>query len=94
MITIKNNYSGAGFDYTNEAGNCTASGDYRKENGKIVSININGQYTKDEKTCSFWANSDSAGNVNISGVPAAFLADVATEVAEIVAEVVSHNEEE
>ena len=93
MITTKNNFSGANFDYTNEAGNCTASGEYRKENDVIVNININGQFVKDENTYNFWANRDAAGNVNISGVPASVIADVAAEVAEIISEIENPNEE-
>lgn len=80
MITIKNEFSGASFDYSNEK-NCTANGEYRSENGSIASININGMY--DSK--SFWAGRDSSGNVNISGVPVAAIAGVAGEVATIIA---------
>jgi len=50
-------------------------------------VNVNGQFTKNEQTVNFWANRDNAGNVNVSGVPASFLADVAAEVAEIISEV-------
>lgn len=80
MITIKNEFSGASFNYSNE-NNCTANGEYRSENGSIVNININGYY--DNK--SFWAGRDSAGNVNISGVPVSVIAGVAGEVAAIIA---------
>ena len=50
-------------------------------------ININGQITKDETVYNFWANRDAAGNVNVSGVPASLIAEVAEDVAEIIAEV-------
>lgn len=80
MIEIKNSFSGASFDYTNE-NNCTASGEYRCENGAIVNININGRYAERN----FWASRDSAGNVNISGVPVSIIAGVAAEVAVIIA---------
>lgn len=95
MITTKNNFSGANFDYASQ-NPCTATGEYRCEEGAIVNININGQLTKDEKTYNFYANRDASGNVNISGVPASVIADVAAEVATIVAEVeeiVNPNEE-
>ena len=94
MITTKNNFSGANFDYTNEGNTCSASGEFRNENNKLVSININGQYTKDETVYNFWANRDSAGNVNVSGVPASVIADVAGEVAEIISEIDSANSNE
>ena len=86
MITINSIYSGASFSYANE-GVCTANGEFRKENGNIVSININGQYTSGGTAYNFWANRDASGNVNISGVPASVIAGVATEVATIIAEV-------
>ena len=87
MITINNNFSGASYSYTNENGNCTASGEYRKENDVMVNISINGQIVKDEKTYNFWANRDAAGNINVSGVPSGVLPDVANEVAAIVDEI-------
>ena len=86
MITTKNTFSGAGFDYTSE-NNCAANGEYRVENGVLINININGQITKDETVYNFWANRDAAGNVNVSGVPASLIAEVAEDVAEIIAEV-------
>lgn len=85
MIKINNTFSGASFAYTGEI--CTANGEYRIENGKLVSVNVNGQYTKNDSTYNFWANRDAAGNVNVSGVPAGVIADVAAEVAEIISEV-------
>lgn len=90
MITKKNQFSGASFDYTNE-NNCVASGEFRYEGDKLVSVNINGQITKEETTRSFWANMDSAGNVNISGVPADMIADVAVCVADIITEIKNSN---
>ncbi len=86
MITVKNSFSGANFDYSSQSG-CTASGEYRCENDKVVNISINGRLAKDEVEYNFWANCDAAGNVNISGVPAVVIADVAAEVAAIISEV-------
>lgn len=82
MITTKNNFSGANFEYTSESG-CTANGEYRCENGNIVSVNVNG--TIDGKN--FWASRDAAGNVNISGVPVSIIAKVAAEVENIMVEI-------
>lgn len=87
MITKNNTFSGASYSYENESKTCTASGEYRTENGTLSNININGQLAKDGATYNFWAVRDAQGNVNISGVPATVIADVAAEVAEIVAEV-------
>ena len=86
MITKNNTFTGANFQYTNES-NCTATGEYRTENDKLVSININGQYVDGDATYNFWANQDNTGNVNISGVPASVISDVADEVALIIADV-------
>lgn len=83
MLTLKNRFSGANYEYSNE-GVCTANGEFRCENDKIVNISITGQLVKDEATLTFWANRDASGNVNISGVPASAIAEVATEVAAIV----------
>lgn len=85
MIKKKNTFGGASFDYTSENGNCVASGEYRIENGQIVSISINGQLTKEEKAYRFSAGIDINGNVNISGVSFVVIADVAAEVAAIIA---------
>ncbi len=82
MITTKNNYTGANYEYTGQEG-CTANGEYRCENGNIVSANVNGSL--DGK--SFFANRDAAGNVNISGVPVSLIAKVATEVENIMVEI-------
>ena len=87
MITKKNEFSGASFDYENAKKTCTASGEYRHENDKLSSVNINGQLTQDKTSYGFWANCDAAGNVNISGVPAVAIAAVAAEVATIISEI-------
>ena len=92
MIITKNQFNGANFDYTSE-NNCTASGELRREDDKLVNVNINGKFVKDEVEYNFWANLDPSGNVNISGVPASVLADVAAEVAEIISEIENPNEE-
>lgn len=94
MITVKNSFSGANFDYTSSENSCTASGEYRYENDQLVSININGSITKDDVAYNFWANRDAAGNVNISGVPVVVLAEVASEVAETISEIVGENASE
>jgi hypothetical protein len=86
MLTLKNRFSGANFEYDSKAG-CTANGEFRCEDDKIVNISINGQITKEETSYNFWANCDAQGNVNISGVPAAVIADVAENVATIIEEV-------
>lgn len=93
MITTKNNFSGADFDYRNNAETCFSTGEFRYDGEKLSSVNINGQLTKDEVTYNFWANMDSVGNVNISGVPAIVIADVAAEVAEIISEIENQNAE-
>lgn len=82
MITTKNNFAGANFEYTGQEG-CTANGEYRCENGNIVSVSVNG--TLDGKN--FWVSRDAAGNVNISGVPVSIIAKVATEVENIMTEI-------
>lgn len=87
MITKKNVFSGASFDYENAKKTCTASGEYRHEDGKLSSVNINGQLTQDKTSYGFWASCDAAGNVNISGVPAVAIAAVAAEVATIISEI-------
>ena len=86
MLTLKNRFSGANFEYDSKAG-CIANGEFRCEDDKIVNISINGQITKEETSYNFWANCDAQGNVNISGVPAAVIADVAENVATIIEEV-------
>lgn len=86
MITKISTFSGADFRYTNES-NCTATGEYRVENGKLVSVNANGQYDEDGRSYSFWAKLDASGNINVSGVPASVLTPVAEQVEELVAEI-------
>jgi len=85
MIEINNPYFGANFSHTGQ--NCTATGDYRVENGALKHVNISGSYTKDENVYGFSANRDEAGNVNISGVAGPVLTEVAVEVSAIIAEV-------
>lgn len=87
MITKKNVFSGANFDYANGKDTCTATGEYRYEGEKLSSVNINGQLTQDKTSYGFWANCDAAGNVNISGVPAVAIAAVAAEVSTIISEI-------
>lgn len=91
MVTKKNEFSGAAFEYVNDEKTCTASGEYRRENGNLSSVNINGQFAQDKASHGFWANCDAAGNVTISGVPVIAIAAVAAEAATIIAEI---NEEE
>ena len=86
MITTNNTYSGASFSYEGE--NATANGDFRVENGNLVSINASGSY----EDVTFWANRDAAGNVNINGVPLAKLTEVAAVVETIFNEVEQLNE--
>ena len=86
MITTNNTYSGASFQYEGE--NATANGDFRVENGNLVSINASGSY----EDVTFWANRDAAGNVNINGVPLAKLTEVAAIVETIFNEVEQLNE--
>ncbi len=83
MVTIKNTFSGATFDYANE-GVCTASGEYRVEDGHIVNISITGSLVDEDPALQFWANRDAQGIVNISGVPATAIAEAAAEVAAII----------
>lgn len=86
MLTTRNSTFGANFDYTND-NNCTASGEYRCENGVLRSVNINGQYVDGETSYNFFAGRDEAGNINLSGIPADVVAAVAAAVALIIAEV-------
>ena len=48
MITTKNDYRGAGYDYTSEK--CTAYGDYRISGEVMQYISVNGQYVKNDVT--------------------------------------------
>ena len=85
MIEIINPYSGANFTHSGK--NCDATGDFRVENGAIKHICIAGHYTKGQDVYAFTADRDDQGNVNIAGVPAGVLKDVAESVAGIVADV-------
>lgn len=85
MIEIINPYSGANFTHSGK--NCNATGDFRVENAAIKHIGIAGHYTKGQDVYAFTADRDDQGNVNIAGVPAGVLKDVAEAVAGIVADV-------
>ena len=85
MITTNNTFSGA--TYTHSGENCTATGEWRRENNVITSISISGTYNGEGRTVPFYASRDANGSVNISGVPAAFIVSVATEVATIISEI-------
>jgi len=86
MITQNNISSSVDYSYTNES-NCTATGKYQIENGVLSTVDINGQYHDGNNGYNFFANRDSEGNVNFSGVPASVIAPVAVEVAEILHEI-------
>lgn len=86
MIEKTNTFSGAGFTYTNE-GSCIASGEFKRENGVLVSASINGQFAKGDETRSFWATLNQEGNLQVNGVPPAFIVAVSTEVAKAIAEI-------
>ena len=47
MLTTKNTYSGAGFDYSNTG--FVVNGDWKVEDGVLVSVNFNGIYTGKKK---------------------------------------------
>ena len=87
MITKKNQFSGASFDYANDKKTCIASGEYRHENGKLVKVDVNGRLTKDKVEYPFYANVAADGHVNISGVAVEAIADVAAQVSAIVSEI-------
>ena len=95
MITTNNTYSGASFSYEGE--NATANGDFRVENGNLVSINASGTCEDNNNgtpnNVSFWANRDAAGNVNINGVPLSKLTEVVAIVETIFNEVEQLNEQ-
>lgn len=86
MIEKKHDFFVGQYGYTNEK-NCTADVEAKYENNILVSININGVFTKDEVKNNFWASVDASGNVNISGVPSAILSDVASACEAIIEEV-------
>ena len=85
MFTKRNNFNGASFDYENGA--CKASGEFRFAESNLNSVNINGNYEKDGKENAFWASRDMNGNINLNGVPAEIIIEVATEVAAIIAKI-------
>lgn len=86
MLNTKNTYSGAGFDYTNTG--FVANGDFKVEEGVLVSVNFNGIYTdKKKEEHYFYGNRDASGSVNISGVQTALLPIIAKEVSSILEEV-------
>lgn len=87
MITKKNQFSGASFDYTNDKKTCVASGEYRFENGVLSRVDMNGRLTKDKTEHTFWANVAADGKVNISGVSIEALADVSANVASAISEI-------
>lgn len=84
-FTKRNNFNGASFDY--ESGACKASGEFRFAESNLNSVSINGNYEKDGKKNDFWASRDTNGNINLSGVPAEIIIEVATEVAAIIAKI-------
>lgn len=86
MLTTKNTYSGAGFDYSNTG--FVVNGDWKVEDGMLVSVNFNGIYTdKKKEEHYFYGSRDVNGSVNISGVQTALLATIAKEVSSILEEV-------
>lgn len=85
MITTKNDYRGAGFDYTSEK--CTAYGDYRISGEVMQHISVNGQYVKNDVTYPFTANRSEGGNMAMSGAPEEVFAEIAREVDIIIREV-------
>jgi len=86
MLNTKNTYSGAGFDYSNTG--FTANGDFKVEEGVLVSVNFNGIYTdKKKEEHYFFGSRDANGSVNISGVQTALLPVIAKEVSTILEEV-------
>ena len=91
-FSTRNNFNGASFDYENGA--CKASGEFRYVESNLNSVNINGNYTKSGSQYNFWAIRDMNGNLNLNGVPAAVIVDVATEVAAIVAKIEALNSAE
>lgn len=90
-FATRNNFNGASFDYENGA--CRASGEFRYVESNLNSVNINGNYTKSGSQYNFWAGRDMNGNLNLNGVPAAVIVEVATEVVAIVAKIEALNAE-
>ena len=86
MLTTKNTYSGAGFDYSNTG--FVVNGDFKCEDGVLVSVNFNGIYTdKKKEEHYFYGSRDANGSVNISGVQTSLLPTIAKEVSTILEEV-------
>lgn len=85
MLTTKNNYTGAQFDYENEG--CRASGDFRFNDGDLKAVNITGTITKDNVSYTFSAVRDEFGNVNIYGASSIIIKEAAIEVAAIIDEI-------
>lgn len=90
-FATRNNFNGASFDYENGA--CRASGEFRFVESALNSVQINGNYTKSGTQYNFFASRDASGNLNLNGVPAAVIVEVATEVAAIVAKIEALNAE-
>lgn len=87
MITTQNPYSGASFTFENGLTTCSATGEFRCENNAIVAVTFNGTFRKNETVYGFWGQRDAGGNVQVNGVPAAVLTEVAAEVTQIIEEV-------
>lgn len=86
----RNSYNGADFDYENGA--CMASGAFRFNEASLESVDITGSLTKADVTYAFTARRDNQGNVNIYNVhDYRVLAEVATEVAAIIAKIEALN---
>ncbi len=95
MFKTSNHYNGAQFEYENESGSCTASGNFRFAESNLENVNINGSLKKDDVTYAFSANRDNQGNVNIYNVhDYRVLAEVAEEVAAIIAHIEELNAKE
>jgi len=87
MLTKKNSTLEVNFDYGNNAGTCSATGNYKVENDQLKTVGVDGQYTKGEKTYRFTANRDDQGLLVVAGVPNEVLAEVSSEVTVLIAEV-------
>lgn len=85
MLTPKNSYNGAQFDYENEG--CRASGDFRFNAGSLKTVNITGTIAKDGVSYTFSAVREEFGNVNIYGASSAIIKEAAIEVAAIIDEI-------
>lgn len=85
MIEITRNIAVVNFSYTGEG--CTASGDYKVEDGVLKHIGIAGSFTQGGETYAFTAERDDNANIVVAGVPASVLQVVAQAVAVIVSEV-------